>query len=509
MTSKPNSTSPPTNTENLVELQELDDINTATKISSQEGTISNSVQNESLSIPESISFQSSLNTEQEDEILAQNSPTERDLLVFGLSYSDYSMEPDLMNQSERDSFLSACTNRDQGKQLFNHFNSITANVLRNIVARCGNGRIRNNKFRNVLAILHRIAKISKEGRKTAFETIRDDEILKPYISEEKLTYIESLPKIQTKKKDISAKNARYKKIVKSDGSQKQPSFSANEFARLVLLLRDDEDIRASMYEVSKGLNREALDLKFKSKDIWDTIIEKRFNDSDVKPVQFIPGLRVYPQNAPVCYREGSYLYSIYMRSKSSFSTYYQRWNRSGHRNTDPKWFEGFLTKNSDDELTTDSTRSYILFILLRIGMENEVSDLIAMVDKGMDVQEGIGYEEGCNDNENDGNNSTKRKNADTGCSSSKKSRSSGLTTAEILDAALSSEGAAERKLNLAKTASVTQEIEQRKINSMFENIKVFKQSKEMQSTEDDENVKKMLKNTCDSILKLHSNTNSD
>lgn len=54
-----------------------------------------------------------------------------------------------------------------------------------------------------------------------------------------------------------------------------------------------------------------------------------------------------------------------------------------------------------------------------------------------------------------------------------------------------------------------QEIEQRKINSMFDNIKVFKHSKKMQDNEDDENVRKMLKNTCDSILILNSTPNSE
>lgn len=89
------------------------------------------------------------------------------------------------------------------------------------------------------------------------------------------------------------------------------------FARLVLLLRDDEDIRGAMMEISTGLPRDDLDAGLKSSDIWENIIEKKFNDAAVKPVQFISSLRVRPQNAPVCFQDGSYLKPIYMRSRGS------------------------------------------------------------------------------------------------------------------------------------------------------------------------------------------------
>lgn len=456
-----------------------------------------------------LSLRNGINTQEEDEIIAVSIPSEKDLLVFGLSYCDYSMEPDNMNQSERNAMVSMFTNRDQGKQLYNHFNAMAANVLRTIVAKCGNGRSRSNKFGNILGILHRIAKACREQNKSAFDVLRCDDVLKTYISEEKLKYIEEIPKRKKKTHTSSRKCLNSKRKPEEDERSKQPSFTCDEFARLILLLRDDEDIREALSEMAKGLNREAIDAKVKSKHIWNGIIEKQFNSIEVKPVQFIPGLRLNPQNIPVGYRDGCYLYSMYMRSRASFSISYQKWNRSGHRNTDPEWFKNFLTRNSEDELTTDAKRSYILFILLRIGKENEVSELVAIVDKGLDTIEGIGYEEGADNEHDEGNADNKRKKESSGCSSSKKSRSASLTTAQILDAALSSEGAAEKKLNLARTASVTQEIEQRKINSMFENIKVFKQSKEMQQVEEDENVKNMLINTCNSILKLHSNPNSE
>lgn len=128
----------------------------------------------------------------------------------------------------------------------------------------------------------------------------------------------------------------------------------------------------------------------------------------------------------------------------------------------------------------------------------------------MDRKERVGYEGGCELEEKDSNEgSRKRREDDAAFSSSKKARSTSFKTAQILDAALYSEWAAEMRLNLARAESVKQEIEQKKINATFENIKVFKQSKQMEEAENDESVKKMLRNTCESILKLHSSSEKE
>ena len=59
-------------------------------------------------------IESSLDTEGENRIIVQSYPDERDLVMFALSFADYSMEPDEITDSERRSILSSYATKAQG-----------------------------------------------------------------------------------------------------------------------------------------------------------------------------------------------------------------------------------------------------------------------------------------------------------------------------------------------------------------------------------------------------------
>lgn len=168
-----------------------------------------------------------------------------------------------------------------------------------------------------------------------------------------------------------------------------PNFSISEFARLVIVMRDDEKARSALYRLGQELRRAELD-SGTSRDAFWGIIEDRFNDTTV-PVRFSFAGHVDeadPSRAPACRRPAASLKTHFYEARSVFTDAVDKWMRSGQN--DPDKFPDFLSKNGQN-LYASSKRALILFVAARLGTPYEDTFFVEMASKT--ILDG-GYEAG-------------------------------------------------------------------------------------------------------------------
>ena len=168
-----------------------------------------------------------------------------------------------------------------------------------------------------------------------------------------------------------------------------PNFSISEFARLIVLMKDDERVRSALFKLGQELRRSELD-SGNTRDTFWGIIEGRFNDQSVLVrFSFVGHIEeVDPSAPPLCHRSAEVLKLQFRDTRSVFTEALNKWNRSGQN--DPDRFLNFLSKN-EQMLYASSKRALIMFVVSRLGTPYEDTFFVEMSSKA--IWQG-GYEAG-------------------------------------------------------------------------------------------------------------------
>ena len=167
------------------------------------------------------------------------------------------------------------------------------------------------------------------------------------------------------------------------------NFSISEFARLCIILRDDEDAKAALIGTGQELTRSQIDAGFSRDSLWG-VIESRYNEPSLRLHLNLVGNVDDADSTviPPCHRSASFLKDKFMEARASFTACIQRWSQSGQNNTD---FENFAGKR-DGVLTASGKRNLVLFVCTRMGTENQDTRFANICSRIIPF--GRGYEEG-------------------------------------------------------------------------------------------------------------------
>ena len=104
------------------------------------------------------------------------------------------------------------------------------------------------------------------------------------------------------------------------------TFSISEFARLCIIMRDDEVAKSALLGTGQELRRSRLDAGFTRESSWG-IIECRFNDPNLQFNLNMVGMvdEVDSTNPPPCHRSASFLQEKFFDAKRSFTTCLENW----------------------------------------------------------------------------------------------------------------------------------------------------------------------------------------
>ena len=169
-----------------------------------------------------------------------------------------------------------------------------------------------------------------------------------------------------------------------------PAFTLSEFSRLIVMLRHNEHCRSAINMLQQELTRAQLDSGRSRDSFWVTIAD-RFNDSTELVQYSFEGWveDADPSLPPICFRAASVLKDQYARTRTGFTVYKDRWERSGQN--DPENFRNFLPTldNVRHSLTALSKRMLIFFKVSALGTPNCDEEFVrnssrVMMDGGFD-----------------------------------------------------------------------------------------------------------------------------
>lgn len=143
----------------------------------------------------------------------------------------------------------------------------------------------------------------------------------------------------------------------------------SEFARLLLLIKESEQIKQAIFEARKEVVREeeAVDrIRF-----WSTLIEPRFNDKSYMPLlqEEGPFEGIDARRMPSRYRSGNDLMLSFGAARQSFLVYLERWVKEG-RSGDPATFADILPRNGrGGNISRTGKRSLMIFKIMKCWRE--------------------------------------------------------------------------------------------------------------------------------------------
>ena len=154
-------------------------------------------------------------------------------------------------------------------------------------------------------------------------------------------------------------------------------FSLSHFARLCLLLRDDPvaklAFRGTGQELSMQQQRNCVDRD----DYWNTVAE-RFNDPDIRPrleLHFELQLEdLDPSSAPPSPLSDLKLKMVWKDMRGPFTKAHNDFKKSDQKNPTLLGTLRFLRNNGNSQFSALSKRILIMFIVLRIGTDNQGTD---------------------------------------------------------------------------------------------------------------------------------------
>jgi hypothetical protein len=138
----------------------------------------------------------------------------------------------------------------------------------------------------------------------------------------------------------------------NESSANATVFSVADFARLFMLLTQDEEVRCALIASGKNLLRTELDAGARRDDFWSTTVAPRYNDGslNISEMLFISSLEAVveiqgeseprPASATPIPRTGGELKEKFFRVRALFSECHRRRSVSGQM--DPESFASFL-----------------------------------------------------------------------------------------------------------------------------------------------------------------------
>lgn len=105
-----------------------------------------------------------------------------------------------------------------------------------------------------------------------------------------------------------------KSITERD-AHKDPTFSDSEFARLLILLIDDEEIRPLFDSSGRTLTRVQVDAGKRATDFWSDVVARKFNDPEETPYAYCPPVseeEIDSRKPPPVQRSGTLLKDIFV-----------------------------------------------------------------------------------------------------------------------------------------------------------------------------------------------------
>ena len=179
------------------------------------------------------------------------------------------------------------------------------------------------------------------------------------------------------------------------GKNDSSPFTLHEFARLMVILRDDQKTRAAVMQATEStLNRNQLDRKISRDSFWE-VVESQFNNDEIAAKEDFRG-RIDGLEAdlkPKSYREASKLKDAFLDGRSAFTAPMKRWQQSGQNET--LCFPNFLRRLANGELSAGGKRAYIMFTVARLGSQSADDSFLRLVCKTIDTKgnDEIGYDE--------------------------------------------------------------------------------------------------------------------
>lgn len=165
---------------------------------------------------------------------------------------------------------------------------------------------------------------------------------------------------------------------KSVTKPKASPFTASEFARLLLFLKEDEDMREAFLKSGKSLGRQQIDRGERSTDFWNQLVVPSFNDpSDGPTLNFESVLEdIDVSKGPPVERSGPYLKRVYDNFRFHMQKPYSDYQKSGQNN--PDW-KAFVIDGGTDPDSSVGKQLILAGFILNIGLPQEDKDFLSVL----------------------------------------------------------------------------------------------------------------------------------
>ena len=132
----------------------------------------------------------------------------------------------------------------------------------------------------------------------------------------------------------------------SDSPVTEINLVLSEFARLLVLLRDNTNLRDDFLKSRTTLSRNELDSRVQFDACWSNTIAPAFNSKDYKPIEPYHQLisNIDTSFPPSEQRSGPYLRTMFYQVRAEFAQVYHSMNVSGEFDNDAQVFIGKLSK---------------------------------------------------------------------------------------------------------------------------------------------------------------------
>ena len=178
-----------------------------------------------------------------------------------------------------------------------------------------------------------------------------------------------------------------------------PEFTVSMFARLRLILRDDDEARLAHAGSGQSLTKEQQQNRVSRDDFWDAVAA-RFNDASLRPhvdvaLRGAPVGDIDPSLAPSTPVSGGKLKKVWYDMRGPYTTAHDNFSKSGQHNGTLMRFLDFVQANGNGDLYAGSKRAVIMFVVMRVGSDIPGSPVTAMLDLTLRIiSNGRGFDDG-------------------------------------------------------------------------------------------------------------------
>lgn len=165
-------------------------------------------------------------------------------------------------------------------------------------------------------------------------------------------------------------------------STKGTFFTLSEYARLYVILRDNERARQILRASKRVLSASELDAGVSQDEWWQTIVEELFNDEKYHPTVSFSGLleAVDSSQPPKIYRYASTLKNHFNDMGPRFTRVYENWSATGC--SDPANVLEYC-KNGKGEMTSLSSKLLLVCYICKLDTSNPDEEFVEPITKTM------------------------------------------------------------------------------------------------------------------------------